>query len=148
MAAEHASGGKDSDGSSVELLDIRMPGDPRAIASVSDQVSEILSGLDVPEDKRLEIVLALQEALANAVVHGCNNNPSEQVHCELRRDVDGRILIIVTDPGPGFPPDATPDPMSPENLYGGSGRGIFLIHQLMDEVQFESGGNQLKMWKY
>lgn len=148
MAGEPTADGRDDGSSLVGLLDIEMAGDPRAIASVSDRVSEILSHHDVPEEKCMEIVLALQEALANAIVHGCDNNPSKQVHCELRRDANGRILIIVTDPGPGFPPGAAPDPRQPENLYGGSGRGIYLIHQLMDEVHFESGGNQIRMWKY
>jgi len=40
------------------------------------------------------------------------------------------------------------DPTQPENLHAGHGRGVYLIRQLMDEVQFESGGKEIKMWKF
>jgi serine/threonine-protein kinase RsbW len=57
-------------------------------------------------------------------------------------------VITVTDPGRGFLPSALSDPHEPENLYADHGRGVYLIRQLMDEVHFENGGNQIRMWKY
>jgi serine/threonine-protein kinase RsbW len=54
----------------------------------------------------------------------------------------------VTDPGPGFSPELLSDPKRSENLYADHGRGVYLIRQLMDEVHFEHGGNELRMWKY
>src|ERR1035438_3582672 len=94
-----------------ELLDRSIPADPEAIAAVVDAISETLARREVPEQKRLEVALAVQEALANAVVHGCGNDPSKQVRCRLQTDPLGRIVIIVTDPGPGF----SPDPRSEEH---------------------------------
>ena len=90
----------------------------------------------------------MQEALANAVVHGCNGDPSKTIRCRLNKDQQGHIVITVTDPGPGFRPEALNDPQQPENLYGDHGRGVYLIRQLMDEVQFDRGGSEIKMWKY
>lgn len=130
------------------LLDLRMPGDPNAISNVADTISETLARLDVPEEKRMEIALAVQEALANAVVHGCKNDSSKEVRCRLERDPNGPILITVTDPGRGFVPADVADPKQSENLYADHGRGVYLIRQLMDEVHFENGGNQIRMWKY
>jgi len=125
-----------------------MPADSEAIAAVVDTISETLARLEVPEQKRFEVALAVQEALANAVVHGCGNDPSKQVRCRLQSDPRGRIVIIVTDPGPGFSPDLLPDPNRRENVYADHGRGVYLIRQLMDEVHFEHSGNEIRMWKY
>jgi len=130
------------------LVDLSMPADSEAIAAVVDAISEALTQLEVPEQKRFEVALAVQEALANAVVHGCGNDASKQVRCQLKSDPRGRIVIIVTDPGPGFSPDLLSDPMRHENLYADHGRGVYLIRQLMDEVHFEHRGNEIRMWKY
>jgi serine/threonine-protein kinase RsbW len=131
-----------------ELLNIGFPADPGAIGTVADAVTETLIQLRVPEQKRLEIGLAVQEALVNAVVHGCKNDPSKQVRCRLQSDPLGRIVITVTDPGPGFSPDLLSDPKRQENIYADHGRGVYLIRQLMDEVSFERRGNEIRMWKY
>jgi serine/threonine-protein kinase RsbW len=131
-----------------ELLDRSMPANSEAIAAVVDSISETLGKLDVPEQKRLEIALAVQEALANAVVHGCGNDPSKYVRCRVKSAPNGRIVIVVTDPGPGFKADGLSDPKKSENLYSDHGRGVYLIRQLMDEVHFERRGNEISMWKY
>lgn len=131
-----------------ELLNLSMPANAESIATITSAISEILERLEIPEHKRLEIDLAVQEALANAVVHGCEGDPSKTIRCRLNGDQQGRIVISVTDPGPGFRPEVIPDPKRSENLYGDHGRGVYLIRQLMDEVQFERGGAEIRMWKY
>ena len=146
MSAE-SSGGPENNALS-ELLDVNMPADAEAVAAVVDSISETLERLEVPEQKRFEVALAVQEALANAVVHGCGNDRSKQIRCRLKSDPKGRIVIIVTDPGPGFSPELQPDPKGNENLYADHGRGVYLIRQLMDEVHFERSGSEIRMWKY
>jgi serine/threonine-protein kinase RsbW len=155
MAAENA-GGRDKDKDKNEggdgelsvLLDLRMPGVSSAAADVTDTITTTLTQLNVPEEKRMEVALAVQEALVNAALHGCKNDATKEVRCRLERDPNGRIVITVTDPGRGFPPGSLPDPQQPQNLYADHGRGVYLIRQLMDEVHFENGGNQIRMWKY
>ena len=146
MPAEFS--GRPENSALSELLDLSMPADGEAIGAVVDSISETLSQLEVPEQKRFEVALAVQEALANAVVHGCGNDRSKQVRCRLKSDPKGRIVIIVTDPGPGFSPERQPDPKRGENLYADHGRGVYLIRQLMDEVHFERSGSEIMMWKY
>lgn len=146
MPAEFSSGPENT--ALSELLDRSIPADSEAVATVVDAISETLAQLEVPEQKRFEIALAVQEALANAIVHGCGNDPSKQVRCSLKTDALGRIVIIVTDPGPGFSPEVLADPKRRENLHADHGRGVYLIRQLMDEVHFERGGNEIRMWKY
>jgi serine/threonine-protein kinase RsbW len=137
-----------SDQELSNLLDLHLPGDTRAVNQFTDTISATLTRLEVPEEKRMEITLAVQEALVNAVVHGCKNDRTKEVRCRLLRDAKGRIVIIVTDPGPGFRPEGVSDPKREEGLYADHGRGVYLIRQLMDEVRFENGGNQITMWKY
>jgi|SRR5208282_4711466 serine/threonine-protein kinase RsbW len=146
MSPESSGGAEDT--TLCALLDRQMPADPEAIAEVVDSISDSLARLEVPEQKRLEVALAVQEALANAVVHGCKNDRSKQVRCRLQSDPRGRIVIIVTDPGPGFSLDQLSDPKREENLHADHGRGVYLIRQLMDEVHFEHKGNEITMWKY
>ena len=55
--------------------------------------------------------------------------------------------VRVRDEGCSFDPSCLPDPLAPENILKSSGRGIFLINGLMDEVQFADGGRELQMRK-
>jgi serine/threonine-protein kinase RsbW len=103
-----------------------------------------MKGIDGKEDA---IELSLQEALANAVVHGAKEDPTKTVECLVAYDEQRGLLIIVRDPGPGFDPSAIPSPTMGENLYSNHGRGIFLINQLMDEVKFHKNGTEIHMVK-
>ena len=149
MSSEASAGSKSNHNDGlVNVLELHMAGEIAAIGAVTDGVTETLSRLDVPEEKTMEIALAVQEALANAVVHGCGNDPSKQVSCQVYRHRTGGILIVVSDPGPGFPPDSIPNPKRDDRLYEGHGRGVYLIHELMDEVHYLGSGNKIQMWKY
>ena len=141
-------GNRQRDNELEELLNLRMPAESASVAVISDAISECLVRLKVSEEKQLEIGLAVQEALSNAVVHGCKKDASKEIHCRLQCDPLGRIAIIVTDPGPGFSPELVSDPRQGENVYADHGRGVYLIRQLMDEVHFENSGNEIRMWKY
>lgn len=87
----------------------------------------------------LPVLLALDESLVNAVEHGNGGDARKSVTVRYRIESD-RVTIEVADEGPGFPPgDIKPiDSLPP---YADSGRGIFLIRSLMDEVSFNAEGN-------
>jgi serine/threonine-protein kinase RsbW len=138
----------DSNGRLSELLNVTIPADTTEVAIAADAIDAVLADLQMPEQRRMEIGLAVQEALINAVVHGCNNDRSKSIQCRMQTDPRGRIVIIVTDPGLGFNPDQIADPKKSDNLLTDHGRGVYLIRQLMDEVHFEQNGTQVKMWKY
>ena len=103
-----------------------------------------MKGVDGKEDA---IELSVQEALANAVIHGAKEDPTKTVECLVSSDDDRGVLIVVRDPGPGFLPDAIPTCTVGENVYSNHGRGIFLINQLMDEVEFRKNGTEIRMVK-
>lgn len=128
-------------------LNMTIPADPRRIPTVTDGIVQVLQDKHWPEVRIIEVELALQEALANAIRHGCKGDTSRQVQCVVTCDSDDELLIVVRDPGTGFDAAAVPDPLAGDNILKASGRGIFLINQLMDEVAFGDGGRELQMRK-
>ncbi len=119
----------------------------QSVDPVVAQVMESVRDLKCMNGKEDSIELALQEALANAVVHGAKEDPSKVVECIVACDEQRGMLIIVRDPGEGFDPKAIPSCTVGENLYSNHGRGIFLINQLMDEVKFRKNGTEIHMVK-
>jgi anti-sigma regulatory factor (Ser/Thr protein kinase) len=129
-------------------INMVIPAEPAAIMRVTEGVTRVLQekpGFHPDDVSHVE--LALQEALANAIRHGCGNDPAKQVQCCVAVDDSGELLIVVRDPGPGFDPGVVPNPMEPENLLKSSGRGVYLINQLMDEVRYADRGRELTMRK-
>ena len=122
--------------------------DVNAIRPIVDGVMQIIKDMKCGAGKEFEIELALQEALANAVIHGCRNDPSKKVECCVACDESRGLLIVVRDPGPGFDPASIPSPIAGQNVFSEHGRGIFLVNQLMDEVRFERGGTEIHMRKF
>ena len=124
-----------------------IPADPAAIPAVTDGVTQVLQEKKWADDDVMAVELALQEAVANAIRHGCRGDKSKQLQCSVTCDEGGEVVITVRDPGTGFDPTAVADPLDPANMLKPSGRGIFLINGLMDDVQFADGGRELQMRK-
>lgn len=146
--SEAGAGAADQRSFVTNALELCLPGEISAIAPAADRLFDRLRQLQIPEEKQMDILLAVQEALANAIVHGCKNDPSKQVRCRLEQYADGRILIVVSDPGSGYAPGQLPDPQRADRIYHDHGRGVYLICQLMDEVSFARDGSEIWMWKY
>jgi len=128
-------------------FDVTIAADPNAIDGVVDAVMEIAREMKCAEGSEFQVELALREALANAIVHGCNNDPSKKVECCVACSESSDIMIVVRDPGEGFVLSAAPNPLATENLQSTHGRGIYMINQLMDEVSFERNGAEIRMRK-
>ena len=95
----------------------------------------------------MDIETALREALANAVAHGNHEDPRKCVYVTCHCTVEGGVSITVQDEGQGFDVGTLPDPTAPENRLRTSGRGIYLMKALMDEVRFEKEGAIVHMCK-
>ncbi len=100
--------------------------------------------LNFSDEQFPKIRLALNEAVTNAIVHGNKQDESKKVDIVAYRK-DGELIISVKDEGPGFDPSSLPNPLKEENLLKESGRGIFLIKEQADEVQFEDNATKLIM---
>lgn len=126
---------------------VALAADRKAVDQVVEQVMQAVRDTKCVNGKEDAIELALQEALANAVVHGAKEDPTKTVECLVACDEERGVLIIVRDPGEGFDPQNIPTCTMGENLYSNHGRGIFLINQLMDEVKFRKNGTEIHMVK-
>jgi len=129
------------------LLRITLSADRRAVDPVVQEVMGVVRQMKGVDGKEDAIELSVQEALANAVIHGAKEDPTKTVECLVSSDDDRGVLIVVRDPGPGFLPEAIPTCTVGENVYSNHGRGIFLINQLMDKVEFRKNGTEIRMVK-
>lgn len=126
-------------------LETMLDGRKEAIPPFVDRIMKIVETMGCAEGKEADVELALTEALANAVVHGCENDPDKKIECCVACDEAKGMLIVIRDPGKGFDPKTIPSPVVGQNLFETHGRGIFLINQLVDEVRFEKGGTEIHM---
>jgi serine/threonine-protein kinase RsbW len=110
---------------------------------------KLLEGWDLNEETTHWILMALREALANAIKHGNDQDLAKRVHLEM--DVkDHTLRIRIRDEGTGFDPGKVVDPLAPENRFKTSGRGIFYMKTFMDEVRFrraDGGGMEIVLTK-
>jgi serine/threonine-protein kinase RsbW len=102
------------------------------IEQIAEQCAE-RAGFD--EDTISPIAMAVREAAVNAVLHGNSYDTSKHITASFETTTDS-LIIRIADQGPGLDPEKIPDPLAPENILRGSGRGIFLIRAFMDEVNF------------
>ena len=128
-------------------LSVSLAAKKEAVDPVVQGIMDVVRQMECAAGKDDAIELALTEALANAVVHGCKSDPSQVIECDVACDESHGMLIVVRDPGPGFDPRDIPSPVLGENIYSNHGRGIYLINQLMDEVKFLKNGTEIHMIK-
>src|SRR6266849_8332763 len=110
---------------------------------------KLLEGWDLSEETRHWILMALREALANAIKHGNAQDLQKRVHLEMDV-VDDALQLTIRDEGAGFDPADVADPLAPENRLKTSGRGIFYMKTFMDEVRFrklDGGGMEIVLTK-
>ena len=133
----------------LATTELRFASRVEAIDEATAAVSEFLSRAGVSEDIAFGIDMAVREAVTNAVIHG--NKLDEKKFVELSlRTLPNAIEISVHDQGPGFNPEAVPDPTAQENILKASGRGIFFMRSFMDEVDWSirpGGGTTVRMLK-
>lgn len=134
---------------SVPFVELRqsLPSQVALISPFVDQLMHFIAKCRNKEDSERDIEMALREALANAIVHGNQEDPHKRVHVTCRCTTDGEVSMTVQDEGQGFDSNAVLDPTTPENRLVKHGRGIYLMKTLMDEVRFERGGAVVSMRK-
>lgn len=120
-----------------------------SVDRVEQTAEHLAEQAGIDEDARFGITMAVREAAANAVFHGNHGDQEKQIVASFENT--GKSLIFcIADQGEGVDLASLPDPLAPENILRGSGRGIFLIRSFMDEVHFRHlhPGTELTLIKY
>jgi len=117
-----------------------------ALPAARDAIMEFIRPHCGGEQQELDIMIALQEALANAIVHGCQGDAGKMVRCTV--DISpSAIELTVRDPGQGFDTTSSDDLSEDGTNLTRHGRGIQLICGLMDEVSYRHRGTELHLKK-
>jgi serine/threonine-protein kinase RsbW len=123
---------------------LRISSDTQNITLVERVIDDVCEAYKVNEDRYGNILIAVTEAVNNAIQHGNNNDPAKSVTITYSVDPNA-ITFFVSDEGKGFDHKNLPDPTAPENLDKINGRGIFLMKNLSDNIQFDQNGKQVQL---
>jgi serine/threonine-protein kinase RsbW len=126
-----------------------LPSTMESVSEIEAAAEKLATEAGVDEEERFRITMAVREAAVNAVLHGNDYDPAKQVTASFENN--GKSLIFaIADQGKGVDWEHLPDPLAPENLLRGTGRGIFLIRSFMDEVHFRQldPGTELTLIKH
>jgi serine/threonine-protein kinase RsbW len=105
-----------------------------AVVKAERLAGRVTRRLDLAEDDRMDIAIAVTEAVINAVLHGNCQHPDKLVTVRFELSA-AQVRIIVRDQGEGFDLGSVADPLSPENITKPNGRGLLIVESLMDSVQ-------------
>ncbi len=117
-----------------------------AIGGTVQQILRLAEEFGCCKNEMTDLEIALGEALANAIIHGNENDPRKRVFLRCYC-ADNGILFTVRDEGKGFDPERVPDPTGAERIHLAHGRGIFLMRELMDHVEYLDGGCEVRLYK-
>ena len=120
-----------------------------SVNKVEQAAEQMAKKAGIEEDEIFRVAMAVREAAVNAVLHGNSYDPDKRITASFENTGDA-LVIRIADQGKGLDPETLPDPLAPENLLRGSGRGIFLIRSFMDEVHFKQlhPGTELTLIKH
>ena len=115
------------------------------LGEIADMIEKLRSDpelLSRIRGREAAFVIAIREALANAVTHGNHHDGFKQVYVQYTCEPDNSLSILIRDEGDGFDPNKVP---IPKDMGQDTRRGIYLMTSCMDEVQFRSNGTEVYM---
>ncbi len=131
----------------VKNISIEIPSLSENIRIIESFIDNVKEKYQLDDDIYGNIMIAVTEAVNNAIRHGNKDNSTKNVSLSLSLE-DGLIKFKIQDEGNGFDYQQLPDPTSPENIAKPGGRGIFLMKHLSDEVDFKDNGKIVELSFY
>lgn len=125
-----------------EKLDITSSSDN--IRLVERLIEDVCEVFNINEDSYGNILIAVTEAVNNAMYHGNKGNPEKHIHIAFESD-ENNIKFFVADEGDGFDYNNLPDPTDPLFIDKPHGRGVFLMKNLADKVEFKNNGQEVML---
>ncbi len=118
--------------------EMEIPSDLNKIKDVEKVTEHIARFMNFSEDDRDSLAIAVTEIVGNAITHGNKGDKNKKVKITFDYQND-TIIVQIQDQGRGFNVDKVKNPLDPENLLRESGRGIFIVRALMNEIAFLKG---------
>lgn len=131
----------------MDTIKIEIPSITENIRIIESFIDNAKERFNLDDDIYGNIMIAVTESVNNAIMHGNKNDRTKNVTLSLYLN-DNIINFQVRDEGVGFDFQNLPDPTSPENLDKPSGRGVFLMKHLSDEVNFSNNGSMVELSFY
>ena len=128
----------------LESKKIEMISNMDNIAEVENLINVIFEDYELSPDYFGNMLVAITEAVNNAMVHGNRLDESKNVNLSFNHYGD-EYKFVIKDEGKGFDYNNVPDPTSPENIEKPDGRGIFLMKNLANEVNYFDGGSKVEL---
>jgi len=123
----------------------RMASRREAVAPTVDRVLAATVAAGLNDEQRDNLAVAVAEALSNAAVHGNRLHPRHAVRVIVEVTPKQCVVVEVADLGPGFDSSQVGDPTHPARVLMPGGRGIFLMRQLVDRVEYNEAGNRVRL---
>jgi len=131
-----------TENSTVQHLEL--PSKIESLSRIEILIDDICQTFKVNQDNYGNILIALTEAVNNAITHGNQLDPGKKVNLEYESTHTG-LSFTIKDEGDGFDYKDIPDPTLPENIEKINGRGVFLMQSLADEVSFDNNGASVNL---
>lgn len=129
----------------VQIDSLSIPSDFSELTKVESLIDDVCAKLSVNEDYYGNVLIAVTEAVNNAIQHG--NQFSTSLNVDLYvGDKETDFCFSVKDYGHGFDFNNLPDPTAPENIEKENGRGIFLMKSLSEDVEFSEEGSKVHIY--
>jgi serine/threonine-protein kinase RsbW len=129
----------------AKINDLTFPSNRSNITLVETFIEEVFKDLKVKDEFYGNILVAVTEAVTNAIIHGNNSIDAKMVSISVETPKENTLIFTIEDDGAGFNPEDVPDPTSPENIEKPHGRGIFLMKHLSDKVTFNKNGSSVSI---
>lgn len=123
---------------------LKVSSNPQSLRLVERLLEDVCQVYGVNEDCYGNMLIAVTEAVNNAVQHGNKGNADKYVKIGFESE-NNLLVFSIEDEGEGFDHGSLPDPTDPENLDKLSGRGVFLMTQLSDMIRFEENGKKVML---
>ena len=127
-----------------DVTELKLNSRPESLGEVEKIIDDLRATYDVSEDMFGNMLVAITEAVTNAIYHGNKSDPEKKVSIQYQLK-NNNLSFVIADEGPGFDYYNLPDPTAPENLEKECGRGIFLMKHLTDQLIFADNGRVVEL---
>jgi serine/threonine-protein kinase RsbW len=127
-----------------DIQNLELGSNSDSLSMVEHLIEDVRNKYNISEDVFGNMLVAITEAVTNAIYHGNKSNPAKKVNVTCMHSPHS-IVFTIADEGPGFDYYNLPDPTSAENLEKECGRGIFLMKHLADQLIFSENGRVVEL---